>query len=123
MPLDANRFAQLRQNLSAVNQAAGQTAIWRQYISASAQLAEYGQGTALYYVQRPITGLFQPLKPMEVLQAGGFYQVGDVRLTVTDSINIRDEFVWDNTRYQVVSEPVSTNLFGVPSVMTVIRRA
>ncbi len=124
MPLDAARMSLVRQNLSAIMQNAGQTATWRVYQSASAGLAEFGLGSASYYVQRSITAVFSPVKPYEVWQGGGQIMAGDVWVTTFERVSQRDEFQWEaGGRYQVISDPVSVPLFGTAANMSLLRRA
>jgi len=120
---DANRFSLLRQNISAVMAAAGQTAMWRDYISASAGAAEFGMGTAIFYIQKPLTALFQPLRPQEIQAAGGFYLAGDIRMTTFEPVSKRDEITWEGSRYAFISDPAIVNLWGQPASESVIRRA
>ena len=120
---DLERFSRIRQGLSAVMQHAGETAVWRQYVSASAALAQYGLGSANTYVSRTITGLFAPLRPQEVMQPGGFYQAGDLRCTCFEPISTRDEFLFEGSRYQAITTPVTVSLFGSAAHTTILRRA
>ena len=120
---DYQRFANIRQGLSAILQYAGQTATWRQFISASAGLAEFGMGTANSYVARPFTGIFDAVKPQEIWQAGGFILAGDVWVTTIEPLAKRDEVQWDGARYQVVTEAAPMTLFGTAAGRTLIRRA
>lgn len=119
---DYQHLSTIRQGLSAIMQNAGQVATWRQYISASAGLAEFGQGTALYYVPRIVTGVFEPLRAQEVWQAGGNYQMGDVRVATFEPVNKRDEIQWEGNRYQAISDPVVIPLFGTAMSQNVLRR-
>ena len=119
---DPIRLAQIKRNVSAIFQQAGQLATWRQFVSASAGSAALGLGTAHTYVQRPITGLFDPVRPQELSTPGGQFLVGDVWLTTSEPVTKRDEVVWEGNRYQAASEPVSVNLMGVPLNRTLIRR-
>ena len=119
---DYQRFANIRQGLSAILQYAGQTATWRAYISASAGLAEFGLGTGLSYVQKPITAVFDPVRAQEIWQAGGTYQAGDLRMATVEPVSRRDEIQWEGNRYHVVSDPISVSLFGTAFSQTVIRR-
>ena len=123
MPLDAGRMAQIKQGLSAIMSYAGETATWRQYVSASAGLAEYGLGSSNYYVTRLITGVFNPVKPQEVWQAGGQLMAGDVWVTTFLPLNQRDEINWGGSRYMSISDPKDVTLFGTAASQTVLRRA
>lgn len=123
MPLNADALSRIRQNLSALNQNAGETATWRQYISASAGLAEYGQGTAQYYVNRLVTAQFFGVKPMEIWQAGGQILAGDLWCLTPLPISERDEVQYEGGRYMAVGEPIAISLFGSAASKVLLRRA
>ena len=120
---DYERMSRVRQGMSAVLSYAGETAVWRQYVSASAALSEYGLGSGLTYVSRTITGLFAQLRPQEIMQPGGFYQAGDLRCTCFEPISTRDEFLFEGSRYQSITTPVNVSLFGSAAHTTILRRA
>ena len=119
---NAQIMSVLRQQLSAVMQNAGEVVTWRAYVSASANSAYVGLGTAYTYSQRTITALMESVKPVEQFMAGGTYQMGDVWATTVLPIGLQDEIVWDGQRYQAVSEPNSIPLFGSAMNRTQLRR-
>jgi hypothetical protein len=115
-------FDVIRNNLTAVMEYAGNTATQRVYMSASANSAEYGLGSAHSYSTRTITALFEPMRPNELIAAGGFYMQGDIKITTVLPIGKRDEFIYEGNRYVVISDPIGAYLFGTAASQTVLRR-
>lgn len=116
------RHYQIREQLSALMERAGQTATLRQYVSASSNAAEYGLQTANTYVQRTITGIFEPLPLREVNTPGGQFQYGDTRVVTFLPLNKQDELTWQGQRWQVVSNAAYHTLWQTALFQTIITR-
>lgn len=108
---DFTRFkAQVRDNHMAI---AGQTATWRQWVSAVSGNAA-GFGTQNFYRQQTITaliggygqeGLARP--NMQRQQPGGMFEAGEITIATQEKLSAADEVIWNGVRYRVdtVSQP------------------
>lgn len=99
-----------------VQQYAGQTGIWRQYISASAGVSDAGFGFTQSYREQIVTGIFgvRPNLPrlMERQGGGGTLAAGQVQVSVTVKPAVQDEMIWNGELYRVESEPVPAKMAG-----------
>lgn len=94
---------------------AGNTATWRQYVSASANVSVAGLGSALSYREQLITGIFGfNVLPrfMEHQSPGGLIAAGDVWCTTREKPARKDELRWRGQTYRVDSDPVPSKLDG-----------
>lgn len=103
-------------------QFAGQTATWRQHISASAGVSVAGFGSANYYREQTITAFFggggmmpgggvvnanlQRQTPMGQLEAG------QIRITTQQRFSKYDEIIWNGVRYRVDTDSQPSPLNG-----------
>lgn len=101
---------------------AGQTAVWRAYVSASAGNPMAGYPDRLYYREQTITGMFSPLVPANVQQQyeAGTFPAGDVSLTSKERMTSRDEVVYNGERYRVDTDSQPSVMNGY--YMSVLRR-
>lgn len=105
----------------------GETAIWRQYVSAdvynpSGEAAGYGLG--LNFANRVITGLFAPIPFPEIAQAGGLLLTGDMNATLMDALpSPNDTIQWRGVDYRVVSDTLPQRIVGSSALRFVLRRA
>jgi len=107
---DPTRIAQQQ---ATIFQYAGQTATWREYISASAGVAVAGFGSTPYYAERTITALFAPLPRAPELQgAAGMIVSDEFMVTTTQPVQRMDELRWRGERYRVESDPSPATLPG-----------
>lgn len=120
--MDARHY-QIRQQFSALLERAGQTATWRSYVSASAGQPEYGIGPGPRYVQRTITGVFEPLSVREVNVPGGQFGFGDTMVTTMQPLGAQDELDWNGQRWKVASEAARYSLWATAMFRSVITRA
>src|SRR5574341_1595150 len=93
--------AQMRDN---VMQYAGQTAMWRQWISASAGNKAVGYGDVQYYRSQTITALFAQglvAANMQNQYPGGQYPAGTLRMTTKFQVGYKDEIVYNGQRYRI----------------------
>lgn len=98
---------------------AGQTAMWRQFISASAGNAAAGYGSAVYYREQTITAVFGGggigggvvNANLEKARAAGMIPDGSIRMSTPFPVGSQDEVVWNGVRYRVdtVSQPSTMN--------------
>lgn len=99
---------------------AGQTATWRQYISASAvtSSARYaGFSDAPRYQERTITALFGRVEQNEQQQAAGMMAAADIFAVTREPIGRQDEITWQGTTYRVEGVPVPARIAGTWTVM------
>lgn len=103
------------QTQDSVMRYAGNTATWRQYVSASAGVAEYGEGSALFYAERTITAVFGRGilgQFLEYQQAAGMEAAGVVPMSSPWKIGRQDEIVWRGVTYRVEADPVPARMLG-----------
>jgi hypothetical protein len=97
-------------------QYAGVTAIWKQYISASAGIPEAGIGDGQYYRQQTITGQFgvmlSPPKIGESNGGAGQIAAGMFQMVSRERIGRQDEIVYNGSLHRVESDPVPAPLAG-----------
>lgn len=100
-----------------VLQHAGQTAVWRSYVSASAGNPDAGYGSKLYYREQTITAIFGQKPNMPMLAQGQTYggQIthGELMVTTTAKIGLQDELIWRGETYRVESDPVPARMVGL----------
>jgi hypothetical protein len=107
-----------RQNLQMrdnIMQYAGQTATWRQWISASAGNASIGYGDKPFYRQQTITALFANANQVvgtntEGQYPGGQFPSGMLMMTTRYPVSYRDEILYNGRRYRIDAD-------SQPSVM------
>lgn len=93
---------------------AGQTALWRDYMSAETGLAVAGEGTTLYYREQMITGLFKPLPVnAETQTPAGMLAATLFQVTTREPLARQDELTWRGERYRVESDPSPATLPGM----------
>lgn len=95
---------------------AGQTATWRQYVSASAGNPMLGMGDSACYRESTITGVFgSPPALLRLSQAqtpGGAVIQADFLVSTRERLGRRDELVWNGEVYRVEGDPVPSVLNG-----------
>jgi hypothetical protein len=92
-----------------VQEYAGQTATWRQYVSASAGNAMAGYGSVSYYREQTITAVFGgggvgggvTNANLEQTRAAGMIAEGNIRISTSFPLSNRDEVIWQGVRYRV----------------------
>lgn len=106
-------------------QHAGYTATWYQFVSASASGTRVaGFGSAYFYRQQVITGVFGnnvPASLIEKQRAAGVIAAGDVQLVSREQIGRQDRLIWRGIKYNIESDPVPSRMAGL--WVTVLRRA
>ncbi len=102
---------------------AGQTAIWRQYVSASAGRSFMGIGAGSGYRQQVITALFaaaysgQP----EMQTPAGLIANADFMVTTQVQMKRTDELIWRGVTYRVESDPTPSRMDS--TWMSLVKRA
>src|SRR3990167_8976861 len=96
---------------------AGHTAIWRQYISASAGLDYGGDGPTPYYRQQLITAQFASVVGMGLRIGEGQLPAGmlasaEFIVTSREKFGSQDEITWQGKTYRIESESVLSRLNG-----------
>lgn len=112
-------WERIGRNAGVVFAGAGETAVLRTWVSASA-----GAGAAHFGVQPPdhfadslITALFASdifgaPRPFERDRAGGQAQEARLQVTTTQPINARDEIIWRGTAYRIAGGAIPQHLGG-----------
>ena len=115
MPYRNPNTARMAQQSTVMQTYAGETATWRQFVSAVSGNAAVGLGSAVYYRQQLITGVFGDgvattntfaQRPVGQLQAG------QIRIVTTEKLAQDDEIVYRGDTYRVDSEPTYSVLNG-----------
>ena len=88
---------------------AGQTATWRQWVSAVSGNAA-GFGKQNFYRQQTITALFANAGAhlnMQIQQPGGMIEAGTIQISTEQKLSDTDEIIWNGIRYRIdtVSQP------------------
>ncbi len=102
---------------------AGQTATWRQYVSASAGVSVAGFGGSAYYREQRITGVFgdnQTPRFAEKQGAGGMIAAGEMMAVTREKLGKQDELTWRGVTYRVESDPTPSRLDG--AWVTILKR-
>lgn len=111
---NANRIRNQLDNMPL--QFAGQTAIWRQYVSASAGNPAIGLGDSACYVESIITGVFgTPPAVLNLIQQqtnAGQQVIADFTVSTRERLTRHDELVWNGETYRVDGDPVPSPLNG-----------
>lgn len=98
-----------------IKQYAGETAVWRQFASATSGNPAVGLGSARYYRQQVITGVFgDGVVTTNAFgqRAVGQLQDGQIRVVTTEKLNSNDEVVYQGNTYRVDSEPTVSTFNG-----------
>lgn len=99
---------------------AGQTAVWRQYVSASAGVAAAGFGSAPSYREQTITALFGRVEQKEDSTPAGMLANADIYAVTREKIGRQDLLTWRGTTYRVESDPSPARLTN--TYMTLLKR-
>lgn len=103
---------------------AGHTALWRQWISASAGVAFAGFGSAEYYREQVITAIIGQgvvATNTEEQRAAGMLAAGNLRITTQQRLASEDEIIWRGVRYSVETESQPSLIDGT-WMATLVRR-
>lgn len=113
MPYRSPDPSRIAQQQAQIMQFAGQTATWRQYVSASAGVSVAGFGSTPFYAERTITALFAPLpRAPEAQQPAGMIISDEFQVTTREHLQRQDELRWRGERYRVESDPSPATLPG-----------
>lgn len=109
-------------NLVDVLRQAGQTATWRQFVSASDGIAYAGLGDVRHYREQIITALFYQnyQRQPERQTPAGMVAEGAFAVTTRERLGRNDELVWRGVTYRVESDPTPGALAG--AWMTTVKR-
>lgn len=94
---------------------AGNTATWRQFVSATSGSKVAGIGASAFYREQVITGVFGRgvLGQFPETQiAAGMQAAGMVLMSSPHPIGRRDEIVWRGATYRVESDAVPARMVG-----------
>lgn len=113
MPYRSPNQPRILNQSNTIFQYAGNTATWRQYISASAGVSVAGFGSTPFYAERTITALFAPLPHApESQQPAGMIVSDEFQVTTKEKLQRQDELRWRGERYRVDSDPSPATLPG-----------
>lgn len=113
----------IQAQFATVQQFAGQTATWRQYVSGATGLNVMGRGMTPYFREQVITALFAPLPSNPETQTpAGMIATDLFQVTMTQRIGRQDELLWKGDTYSIESDPSPASLPGT-WVSNVKRRA
>jgi len=125
MPYHGPDSARIMRQQTALMAYAGETGVWRQYVSASSAAGTgvwAGGGTTLYYRQQVITGLWALATQQENQLPGGQVMAGDVMLSTQDVLGKQDEVQWRGVTYRVEGDSMPVHLGGRVWYRTMLRR-
>jgi len=114
--------------MRALSQHIGETATWRQFISAGGGNPAYGVEETQYFVESVISGLFAPVGVkdiafMEMMVAGGQFFAGDMNATLIDCQPVgKDEIIWSGVVYRAASDPLPMSLVNRSAYRVILRR-
>lgn len=91
---------------------AGQTAVWRQYVSASAGVLAAGLGNTYYYREQVITALFTRVTEPEQATPGGMIADARFSMAAQQQIGRNDRLVWQGVNYRLDSDPAPSRIDG-----------
>lgn len=101
----------------------GETATIRRYHTAQAGAPQFGVEHKPVYIEKIITGLFNPMTLKEIQAAGGQYVAGDIQATILDYIpNTADEIVWRGVTYGIESDHLPQPIVGASAHRVLLRR-
>ena len=117
---DYGRMMRQQRNIAAW---VGETATWRKAVSAQAGQPAYGVGDTPRFVERTVSGLFQPVTIEQITRAGGQLLAGDIQATLLDCAPTeRDEVRWSGAIYRVEGQPVAVAIVGRDGWRVLLRR-
>lgn len=129
MPYRGPQPPRIGTQFAQVQQYAGETGVWRQYISAATASGSgiwAGGGTTHYYREQAVTGLWgspnRVLNARQVQLAGGQVMAGDGMISTEHPLGDQDEIVWRGVTYRVEGESLPVHLGGRVWYRTVLRR-
>lgn len=110
-------FERIKRNANVVFAGAGETALLRTFVSASAGSPQYGVGDSFNYTETIVTAMFAAAlfgapRPTEQAWPGGQTQMADLMMTTDRAIGARDEVVWRGTAYRIAGEAMPEHLGG-----------
>lgn len=96
-------------------QHAGQTATWRQYVSASAGIEYAGYGSTPYYREQTITALFKAtqgftLTQPELQTPAGMTIDADYLVVTQQRLNRQDELIYMGSAWRIESDSTFSRL-------------
>lgn len=95
---------------------AGQTATWRQYVSAVSGNEMLGIGAVYYYREQNVSAVFgQYILPTqaETQGAGGTTIAGMFNVTTRQQLSNRDELIWNGVIYRMEGDSTYSKLGNV----------
>ena len=115
-------YGRIQRDQRQVTEHAGETAIRRVFVSASAGTPVYGLGDDASFDQHVITGLFAQVQFDEQNVPGGQFYAGDMWASTNERLGPQDEIVWRGTVYRVESDPIPQKITNNTVWRTLLRR-
>lgn len=113
MPYRNPNQPRIQAQAATVLQYAGQTATWRQYVSAETGVVVAGRGATRYYREQTVTALFAPLPHNNETQTDAGMLASDMfQATTRERIGRQDELKWGGETYRVESDPSPATMPG-----------
>lgn len=101
----------------------GETATMRRYHTAQAGAPQFGVDNKAVYIEKTITGLFNPMTLQEIQAAGGMFVAGDIHATILDYVpSSADEIIWRGVIYRVESDHLPQPIVGASAHRVLLRR-
>lgn len=105
-------FERIRREAANVFAGAGQTALLRTFVTASAGNPRFGIADSLVYSSAIITALFAMVNHSEQDRAGGQTPQGTPMMSTDRLIRPRDEVIWLGTAYRAAGAPMPETIGG-----------
>ena len=130
MPYRGPQTGRIAAQIAQIQQYAGETGIWRQYVSASTGTGSgywAGRGTTTYDREQTITALWASpqvgeARMRETQLPGGQVIAGDAVISTPNPFGARDEIVWRGITYRVEGDSTPIHFGGRVWYRTVLRR-
>lgn len=104
----------VNRNFSGIQAGAGETALLRVYVSASAGVPQFGVQAGQAFRDELVTGLFTIPEgtPREYQGPGGQAQAAQLQVTLDRAVAARDELLWRGSAYRLAGPAMPTVLGG-----------
>lgn len=105
-------FERIRRESQTIFAGAGQTALLRTFVTASAGTPRFGVANSFVYATSLITALFAMVYSKEQDRAGGQTPLGAPMMSTDRLIAPRDEVIWLGTAYRAAGAPMPETIGG-----------
>jgi len=108
--------ARMQTQVADILRQVGQTAVWRQYASASDGVDAVGLGETRHYREQTITALFYQGYTTNVRERqtpAGLLAAGEFAASTRERLARDDELIWRGVTYRVESDPMPGRVAGL----------